>query len=858
MLLKYTILTIIILLSFARLTAQDLFLEPRLPDTFNENSNYITDNEFINYKFEKNKSPQLLADTLPFDIPKINCESRNNPWNGQLFITNFGGKSSYVLLYNDSCQCIAYKQVPTMAMDFKMQPNGLFSYCLLEPGFKNAAYGWAFGDHLVMDTNLNVIDTFRCGNGYIADFHEFKMLPNGHSFVMSYYSSIVDMTPIGGNPTATVVYSLIQELDAGKNVVFQWRAEDYIPFEDSFSDLRAIGISPTHINSVELDTDGNIIISSRQTSELTKVNRQTGDIIWRLGGKRNQFQFIGEHPQNGPTYFSFQHDARRMLNGNLTLYDNGNQHKTQESRSVEYKLDEINKKCELVWEYNHTPYIFGPNMGSSQRLPNGNSLICWGGIQMGMKNVTEVKPYKTVAIDITFQTTTANAILAYRAYKFDMKSRLPNAVITRSKLQENDSYSFEDLPKKTGVKIKINNITPVGAGIITVEKYPFAPYYPTFGGRAPIVTPDHIIIKPQNITSVSAEIRFDLGTIDWAVPMSANTVYLRETPDNGSFTKLPTTFDNATNELVVTTTKFGEFIFGKDDIVALPPAPILSLPTNGTSVNSNNPATLVWAPKGYTTGFHLQVAVDTSMNNFIINDSTLKSAIYAVNPLETGKKYFWRVRSENEAGWGNWSQIFSFNSELPFIKVTRPALGEIFYGDSTKNVVRWQHNVEDPFRITLYKNGLFFKKLSDSVPIGSVAWWHLIDLDTPSDTNYTIKITSYNDSTIFAFSEKFTIDALLSVEDNPTFGNAGLSDIEINPNPINSTGKISFKTQNYGWVCVKLVNIDGTEIQTLYNGRLEPGYHSIDIDPQRLADGFYILRLQTIGEVFSKKIIILK
>ena len=99
--------------------------------------------------------------------------------------------------------------------------------------------------------------------------------------------------------------------------------------------------------------------------EITKINRQTGEIIWRWGGlksRNNQFQFI-----NDQRTFSHQHDIRRLENGNVTLYDNGNLHSPRYSRAVEYQLDETNKIATLVWDYKHEDAIYNSAQGNVDR-----------------------------------------------------------------------------------------------------------------------------------------------------------------------------------------------------------------------------------------------------------------------------------------------------------------------------------------------------------------------------------------------------------------------------------------------------------------------------------------------------------
>jgi len=86
----------------------------------------------------------------------------------------------------------------------------------------------------------------------------------------------------------------------------------------------------------------------KNLDEITKVDHNTGNIIWRLGGKNNQFTFANDN-----LGFSRQHDIRRFSNGDISLFDNGEYHPVQVSSAVEYKLDEVNKSANLVRRIYH-------------------------------------------------------------------------------------------------------------------------------------------------------------------------------------------------------------------------------------------------------------------------------------------------------------------------------------------------------------------------------------------------------------------------------------------------------------------------------------------------------------------------
>ncbi|HLT23747.1 MAG TPA: arylsulfotransferase family protein, partial [Ignavibacteria bacterium] len=211
-------------------------------------------------------------------------------------------------------------------------------------------------------------------------------------------------------------------------------------------------IDYSHGNSIEPDWDGNLLISSRHMDEITKINRTTGDIIWRFGGLNNEFTFL-----NDTRGFTYQHDARRVAPRRITLFDNGNHHSPPYSRVVEYELDEVNKTAELVWEFDHNKEIFGFAMGNAQRLPNGNTVIGWG---TGYPSITEVDPNG----NIVFEMAQEDSSWTYRALRYDFRQP-DNEIPEEFNLSQNYPNPFNpatnisfDIPSASNVVLEIYDI----------------------------------------------------------------------------------------------------------------------------------------------------------------------------------------------------------------------------------------------------------------------------------------------------------------------------------------------------------------------------------------------------------------
>ncbi len=377
--------------------SQKLSFEPQ-----RETMNDVVHSNVSPLKSQQGKSRTLRAstDSLPSDFPPITFTTYQPVPSGQIFIDNDESTSSigyYLVDVATSGKVLGYKRTINYAYDFKKQPNGLLSY-----------YDRNYLEYIVMDSLYNVINTYRA-IGYFTDLHDFQMLSNGHVLIMGDDPEPVNMDTVvpGGNPNAVVDGLIIQELDQSKNLVFQWRCWDHYKITDAIGvDFTAATIDYCHGNSLDLDYDGNILFSARNMSEITKIDRNTGDIIWRWGGKNNQFTFLGDTLQ-----YTYQHALRLIQNGHYILFDNGDLHNPPFSRAVEYQLDQTQKTATTVWQYRNTPDLYGYSTGYAQRLDDGNTLIDWGTTN---PNVSLVAPDSTKIFDLTFP----EGMYTYRAYMY--------------------------------------------------------------------------------------------------------------------------------------------------------------------------------------------------------------------------------------------------------------------------------------------------------------------------------------------------------------------------------------------------------------------------------------------------------
>lgn len=664
------------------------------------------------------------------------------------------GVGSYHLVLDNSCSPIAYSKTQSYG---GLVTNGFLASRSEIPGMKKK-YQWLLSDPM---SDFN--DVFQMGSGYLADSHDFQLLPNGHALMLCYDTQTIDMSRIveGGQPNAQVTGSVIQELDVFKNVVFQWRSWDYIPITDSYQDLTKNKFDYIHVNSVDFDnSDGNIILSCRETSEVIKISRATGEVIWRMGGKHNEFTFINEHEENAPRYFKLQHDARSHPGGTLTMFDNGADAKDMSrpySRAVEYMLDEKDKTATLVWEYKPDPNIIAVSGGNVDRLENGNTIVRWGQAakQGEAPAMTEVDPNGQLVYEIWPDQNGVSGNFTRSVWPY---SRLIKTVDCYE-LLEGNTYVFDDDANSTGVSIKVNSYNGDGYNQVTVKREPFAPLYPEFLETAPKVLPVRVIISQYAITEISATVSFDVNSFDFNDPNSL-TVYYRPYRDIGLFLPLQTTYNYVTGKLrasVYAQTGYyddiGEFIFCYPDVEQAANSPILIEPQNEGTVNHELPVQFSWTPRGFVNNYHLQISTDPNFLTLLINDANFVESRYTYENAEPNTDYYWRVSTINNAGESQWSQS-SFETVPPYINVTEPnAAGQWHVG--LEYYIEWQDNLDEKVVIELYKGDTFVEEIATAPGTGAYLWE--VDLGLAPGNDYTIKIKSSIDEAISDTSDNFSI-----------------------------------------------------------------------------------------------------
>jgi hypothetical protein len=231
---------------------------------------------------------------------------------------------------------------------------------------------------VIADSAYRQIAVVRAGNGYQPDLHEFQITPKDTGLITVYDGIHCDLSRLGGPREGAVADTLLQELDLKTGLVrYEWHSLDHVPLTDSYAGARPGSLKEPfdffHINSIDVMHDGDLLVDARNTWAAYDVEQKTGQVRWRLGGKRSSFE-LGQG-----TATAWQHDARQQPNGDITFFDNGATPKIHpQSRAIELALDTGAMTATLVRRAEHRPGLLAGSQGNTQALADGDWMVGWG------------------------------------------------------------------------------------------------------------------------------------------------------------------------------------------------------------------------------------------------------------------------------------------------------------------------------------------------------------------------------------------------------------------------------------------------------------------------------------------------
>ena len=342
-----------------------------------------------------------------------------NNGNGDIFITPNGGSAGGPEIISNTGKVIWFHPLPLreVATDFRTQT---YQGKPVLTWWQGPGFGaFSSGTDYIYNDRYQQIAEVKAGNGYSADGQEFLITPWNTALITADKYETANLISIGGPAGQAVIDGIVQEIDisTGK-VLFQWNSADHVPYSDSENPRPASAAIPSdwfHINAVHLDTDGNLLISSRYTWTTYKVNLHTGAIIWELGGKQSTFKLKaapGQVLDSAGEIFAYQHDPEAIGNDEYTLFDDesdGGAGLLPYSRVVTVKLNLATKVATLVKSVEQPEGLVAVAEGNALTTRNGDLFVGWGAVPF----ISEFSPSGQLLFNAQFP----GVLTSYRAYR---------------------------------------------------------------------------------------------------------------------------------------------------------------------------------------------------------------------------------------------------------------------------------------------------------------------------------------------------------------------------------------------------------------------------------------------------------
>ncbi len=304
-----------------------------------------------------------------------------DPAAGDVFVTNGPGPGQYgPLIYNPQGQLVWFQHLTggATAEDLNVQSYRGRRVLTWWKG-RVLSLGFGQGEDLVMNSRYQVIARVAGGNGLTADLHDFRLAPHDTAYVTAYNPILCDLRPAGGKADGTITDVAVQEIDMQTGLVrWEWHSLDHVKAAESEVEVTT-NSRPwdyLHLNSIDVQRNGNLLLSARSTWAGYDVEAGSGKIRWRLGGNHSSFQM------GRGTEMAWQHDGRMRADGTLTFFDDGSNppiHK--QSRGLVISIDEHAHTARLVKAYTHpNPPMLAASQGNMQTLASGNVVIGYGGV----------------------------------------------------------------------------------------------------------------------------------------------------------------------------------------------------------------------------------------------------------------------------------------------------------------------------------------------------------------------------------------------------------------------------------------------------------------------------------------------
>jgi hypothetical protein len=232
--------------------------------------------------------------------------------------------------------------------------------------------------NVIADTSYRIIARIRArGSGINTDLHEFEITRRNTALVLGFRILGRNLKRYGGPSRSAILDNVVQEIDIRTGrVLLNWSAARRLSPRNSYVKPPDTGAwDAYHINAVSEDSDGNLLLTSRHMSAIYKIDRRSGQVLWKLGGRDSDFKL------SASATFYYPHDAQRAPDGSLTVFDNRSTALDKshgQSRALHLLVDDKRRRVTVAAAFRHPTGALATSQGNVAALPNGNFFVGWG------------------------------------------------------------------------------------------------------------------------------------------------------------------------------------------------------------------------------------------------------------------------------------------------------------------------------------------------------------------------------------------------------------------------------------------------------------------------------------------------
>ena len=346
-------------------------------------------------------------------VLRITASSAAARRDGDIFLATYPGPGATgPTIYSPNGQLVWFKPLApnTFAADLKVQRyQGLSVLTWWQGTISN--HGFGLGEGEIYSRSYRRIATIHAGDGLAEDLHELVLTPAGTALITAWKPLYCDLAAVGGGAVSAVYDAVLQEIDIRTGLVeYEWDSLEHVPLSDSY--IPASGASVAwpfdwfHLNSIAVEPDGSLLISSRSTWTVYDIAATTGQVNWQVGGRQSSFA------TDPGTLTAWQHDAQPLGDDSFSVFDNaGPPTGVTHSRGEVVRIDPQSGSASVVATIKiaHWP-IYARTQGDLQRLPDGNWWIGWGDVNQS----SEVSPDGRLLLEAT----TPDGSESYRSLRF--------------------------------------------------------------------------------------------------------------------------------------------------------------------------------------------------------------------------------------------------------------------------------------------------------------------------------------------------------------------------------------------------------------------------------------------------------